>query len=166
MSLGFLKGFSLFIVLLLAQVLVLNHIHLFNCATPLLYIYVVLLFQRDFPRWGMLLSCFVMGLVIDIFSNTPGLTTLTLTLMGFIRPYLLLPFLNRDSAEDIAPSMQTMGFAKFSHYTAAIVFIHCLVFFSIEAFSFFNWLQWTECIGGSFLLTTILILVIENARKL
>ena len=61
MNIQMLRGALLFAVLLLVQVLVFNHIHLFNCATPLLYIYVALLFPRDIPRWAALVSCFIMG---------------------------------------------------------------------------------------------------------
>ena len=66
MSLGFLKGFSLFIVLLLAQVLVLNHIHLFGYAVPLLYIYFVISFRRNYPRWAILVWSFLLGLGVDV----------------------------------------------------------------------------------------------------
>ena len=40
MNFGIVKEILLFVLILLAQVLVLNHIHLFDCATPLLYIYI------------------------------------------------------------------------------------------------------------------------------
>ena len=40
-----------------------------------------------------------------------------------------------------------------------------LAFFSLEAFNFYNWVQWLSSIGGSALLTIILILVIENFRS-
>ena len=43
--------------------------------------------------------------------------------------------------------------------------IYCLAFFSLEAFNFYNWVQWLSSIGGSALLTIILILVIENFRS-
>ncbi|MDY3103168.1 MAG: rod shape-determining protein MreD, partial [Prevotella sp.] len=45
MSIDMLKGISFFVLLLLLQVLVFNHIHLFGFATPLLYVYVMLLFR-------------------------------------------------------------------------------------------------------------------------
>ena len=35
----------------------------------------------------------------------------------------------------------------------------------VEAFNFYNWVQWLSSIGGSALLTIILILVIENFRS-
>ncbi len=165
MNLKFLKGILLFVILLLAQVLVLNHIHLFDCATPLLYVYVVLLFRRNFPRWGILLVSFLMGLLVDIFSNTPGVAAASMTFLGFLQPHVLMMFLNRDSAEDLQPSMKTFGFAKFLYYAAILVVVYCVVFFTVETFSFFNWLQWLECVGGSAALTVLLVLAIENLRK-
>ena len=55
--------------------------------------------------------------------------------------------------------------AKFIYYTIICVLIYNIVFFSIESFNFFNWLQWLKNIGGSTVLTVILIIVIENVRK-
>ena len=77
--------------------LVFNHIHLFNLATPLLYIYVVLRFPRGISRSLALLFSFVMGAIMDIFSNTPGVTMASLTLLGLIQPQLLLLFIQRDN---------------------------------------------------------------------
>ena len=165
MNLNFLKGVLLFAILLLAQVLVLNHIHLFDCATPLLYVYVVLQFRRNYPRWGILLVSFLLGLLVDIFSNTPGVAAASMTFLGFLQPYVLAMFLNRDSEEDLQPSMKSLGFAKFFYYAAVLVVVYCSIFFTIETFSFFNGLLWLECVGGSAMLTILLILAIENSRK-
>ncbi len=41
MSIDLVKGLATFVVLVLVQGLVFNHIHLFNCATPLLYIIMI-----------------------------------------------------------------------------------------------------------------------------
>ena len=164
MNIGILKGFGAFVLLLLAQALVLNHIHLFNCATPLLYVYVATLFQRNFPRWAILVSCFTMGLCVDVFSNTPGVAAGAMTFIGLFQPYLLTLFLPRESPDDLQPSMNTLGIGKFSTYALLIVFIYCLSFFALEAFSFTDWLHWLECVGGSFAITGILILVIEYFR--
>lgn len=165
MNLIFLKGVLLFAILLLAQVLVLNHIHLFDCATPLLYVYVVLQFRRNYPRWGILLVSFLLGLVVNIFSNTPGVAAASMTFLGFLQPYVFAMFLNRDSDEDLQPSMKSLGFAKFFYYAAVLVVVYCAIFFTIETFSFFNGLLWLECVGGSAMLTILLILAIENSRK-
>ena len=165
MNLDLLKSIISFVVLLLVQSLVLNHIHLFGCATPLLYVYMVLLFHRDYPQRAMLVSSFLMGLCIDVFSNTPGVAAASMTFMGLIQPYLLKYFIQRDSADDFAPSMKTLGVVKFIYYTLILVFIYCILFFTLETFSFFNWLQWIESVLGSTAITAVLILVVENFRK-
>lgn len=153
------------LVLVLVQVLVLNHIHLFGCATPLLYIYFIILFQRNYPRWAMPIWGFVLGLITDIFSNTPGVNCGTLTLMAFVQPYILAPFIPRDSAADLEPSMRSLGNAQFCYYAFFMTLAFCIVFFTLDMFSFFNFLLWLECVGGSTLITFILIVVIENFRR-
>lgn len=165
MNVDSLKRVLWLLVLTLVQVLVLNHVHLFGIATPLLYIYFIILFPRNYPRWAMLLWGFGLGLLIDIFANTPGVTCGTLTLMALIQPYLLRPFIPRDSAEDMEPGIRTLGTAQFCYYSLLMVLIFCILFFTFEMFSFFNILLWLECVGGSAALTFILILVIENARR-
>lgn len=43
--------------------------------------------------------------------------------------------------------------------------VYCLVFFTLETFNFFNWLFWLECVGGSAVLTLVLIFTLERLRK-
>ena len=154
-----------FVVLLLVQSLVLNYVHLFGCATPLLYVYFVLPTRRDQPQWATLLWCFLMGLCVDMFSNTPGVSAASMTLVGLPQPYLLRLFIQQDSPDDLRPSMKVLGPVKYSFYTIIIVMVYCLAFFTLEAFNFFNWLQWLACVGGSMVVTILLILVIDNFRK-
>lgn len=164
MSIDLLKRIVTFLILVLVQGLVFNHIHLFNCATPLLYIIMALHFPRNYPRWAVLVWCFVMGLCVDAFANTPGVATLSMTLLGMLQPYLLEVFVPRDSAEDLKPSMRTLGVMSYSWYALLLTFCYALVFFALESFNFFNWLHWLECVGASTLLTFILVLAIENFR--
>jgi rod shape-determining protein MreD len=161
----FLSRLLSFAILLLVQALVLNHIHLFNVATPLLYVALVLSFPRNYPRWMILLWCFMMGFGIDMFSNTPGVAAASMTFVGFLQPYLLQLFMPRDSADDFSVAPSTVGFNSYLLYTSILVFVYCLLFFTLEAFNFFNWLQWLLSIVGSTILTLILILAVENLMK-
>lgn len=165
MKIEVIRHFFTFIILCLVQVLVLNHIELFGCATPLLYVYFIMLFRRGFPRWAVLLWSFCLGICIDMFSNTPGVAAASATLLGLLQPYLLSLFAPRDSSDDIMPTMKSLGVARYVWYTVICVFVFILFFFTVEMFSFFNWLQWAKNIGGSTVLTVVLILVIENVRK-
>ncbi|MBQ6202792.1 MAG: rod shape-determining protein MreD [Prevotella sp.] len=165
MTIDLLQRVVAFVVLVVVQALVLNHIHLFGVATPLFYVYFVLLFRRNHPKWIILLTSFLLGLCIDVFSNTPGLAAASTTFIAVLQPYILEPFIPRDSDENLKPGMRTLGIGRFVYYTVFMVFLYNIVFFSLEAFNFFNWLQWLLCICGSTLLTVVLILVVENLRR-
>lgn len=155
----------LYAVLVLAQALVLNHIHLFGYATPLLYVYFVVSFPRNYPKWGILLWSFLLGLNVDAFSNTPGVAASAMTLIGLLQPYVLELFMQRDSEDDFQPSINSMGAGKYIYFTLLLTFIYCIVFFTVEMFTFFNWLQWILNILTSTLLSLLFIVVIDNLRK-
>ena len=165
MSLNFLRNIVFIIVLLLAQTLLLNHISVFGCATPLLYVYFALTVQRGEAKWATLLWCFFMGLLVDIFTNTPGVAAASMTLVGFLQPYVVELFAPRDSADDLRPSPFTFGSSKYTNYTIFLVLIYCFTFFSLEAFNLYNWGQWIACIVASTIITVVLILVIEYFRS-
>ena len=154
-----------FVVLFLVQVLILNHIHLFQVATPLLYVYFVVTFHRGMPKWIILAWSFGLGLVIDMFSNTPGLAAGSMTLIGFIQPYLLERLIPRDSAENLKASASTLGVSKFVTLCLILVGLYCLVFFALEAFSFFNWQLWLLRVVSSTVVTIVLIVAVESVRS-
>ena len=165
MSLDLLKRLGLFLGLCMAQILILNHIHLFGVAIPLLYVYFVITFHRNTPKWAILLWCFAMGAAVDAFANTPGVGAASLTLIGALQPYFLELFLPRDMDAHAKASAATMGFTNFSRMSFLLVLIFCIVFFLLEQYSLFNVLYWLESVGGSALLTFLLILPIERIRK-
>ena len=165
MAIDTLRRAALFVALCLAQALVFNHVHLFGYSTVLLYVYFVVIFPRSYPRWAILLWSFALGLSVDMFTNTPGMAAAALTLVGFLQPYLLELFLPRDAAENIKSSVSALGFTRFLTLASILVFVHCLVFFTIESFGFFNWLEWLLTIGGTTLLTLVLLITIETVRR-
>lgn len=165
MSIDFLKRAALFAILLLAQGMVFNHIHLFGFATPLLTPLFVLHQRRNGTRWAMLMWCFALGLCTDIFANTPGVAAASLTLTGMVQPLMARLFAPRDSAEDFKPSLRTMSAGKYFWYTTMLVAVYAAAFFSLEYFSYFDWLWWIECFGGSLVLSLVLILALEHLRS-
>ena len=160
-----LSQFLWFVVMLVVQALLLNNIHLFGCSTPLLYVYVILMARRDFPRWGLLLFGFLLGLGVDMFSNTPGVGACSMTLLAFVQPMLMKLFLPRDSADDFQPGIPSLGLMKFVYFSFISIFLYSLVFFTWEMFNFFNWTLWALSVGGSTLLTLLLVIVIDNLRN-
>ena len=165
MNMYLLSQFLWFVVMLVVQALLLNNIHLFGCSTPLLYVYVILMARRDFPRWGLLLFGFLLGLGVDMFSNTPGVGACSMTLIAFVQPMLMKLFLPRDSADDFQPGIPSLGLMKFVYFSFISIFLYSLVFFTLEMFNFFNWTLWALSVGGSTLLTLLLVIVIDNFRN-
>ena len=165
MTIDTLRRLLVFGLLCLAQMLVLNRVQLFHCAMPLLYVYFAVVFPHAYPRWAVVLWSFAMGLAVDTFSDTPGMASASMALVGLLQPYLLELFLPRDAEENIKSSAKTLGWWRFASLTGILVLVHCVVFFSLEQFGFFNILFWLQCVGGSALLTFVLIMTLESIRK-
>ncbi len=165
MSIDIIKATAITLLLLAVQVIVLNNIHLFGVATPLLLVYVIITMPSNTARWTSLTIGFMLGLVSDIFSNTPGVAAATLTFTAFLQPTLLKLFVSRDTPDSISPSARSLGFTKYMLFSFILVFIFCLLFFTLEQFNFFNIKQWLMYILGSTLLSFLLIITIESLRR-
>lgn len=165
MKIELINRLVMFVALFVAQVLILNHVHLLGVGTPLLYVYFAITFRRNFPKWLVLVSCFLLGLLIDVFSNTPGLAASTMTLVALAQTYLIELVAPRDSAEDLEASAKVLGLTKFVTLSALLTLLYCLVFFALEAFNFFDVLLWLARSAISFVLTMVLILAVESVRS-
>ena len=160
------KQLGWFILLLLLQVLVFNHIHIAGYATPIVYLFFLLIFPSETSRIVLILSGFVAGFVFDTFSGTPGVGAATMTFMGFIRPALLRLFgPHEDDQEEYKPSRRVMGGGKYFMYLLTASLLHSVIFFTLEAFSFFNITTLLINIGGSTVLSTLVMLAIESIRN-
>ena len=164
MSADFFKRVGWFAVFFLAQVIVFGRIHLFHYATPLFYVYFVAMFPRNQEKWAGLVWSFFLGLFIDVFSNTPGLAASSLTIIAAIQPYYLELYVPRDSVDNLIPSIKTLGPLKYAYYIVPMVLLYCLLFYSLEMFTFFNGFYWLMCVVGSTLLTLVLIFSFEIGK--
>lgn len=151
-----------FIFLVLLQATVFNDIALFGYATPLLYIIFILKLPSLMNTNAVMTVAFVMGLLVDIFSNTPGMNAFAATTVAFLRkPVMSLVLPRSDEVVSVVPSMTAFGTNHFIGYTFFMVLFFCFVLFVIDAFSFFN--PWTLILRFFFstLLTFALILAVD-----
>ena len=152
-----------FTVFVLLQVLVMNNIHLFGLITPFIYLYAILKLPVDITRSSVILMSFLLGLIIDIFTNTFGLHAAACSFIGFVRMPLLERFVDlREMPEGSIPSYNSFGITKFMQYAFIMVALHHVTLFVVESFSFFQPLLMITRILSSILLTTILMFVIES----
>lgn len=155
-------------LLLAVQLMVLNGIHLFGYATPLLIGYMIIRFRCSSSRIPLLFWGFATGLIFDLFSNTMGIGAASMTLLAFVQPNLLDKFMPKDETEKFRPTIRTMGLVSYSLYILASFFILHLAFYLLEAFSLANfWLTFAAIITGTLVATalTLLIELIQHDRK-
>lgn len=152
--------------LILAHTLVFNHIHLMGYATPMPYVYALIILPHGTARWIYVVLGFCIGIVIDILSNTVGAAAAALTLVGLVTPLLLRTFAPDDNLEEeFTPSIKTMQWGGFLKLAVAVTFIHTLVFFLLETFSLFDALEILIKVGSSTALTVIFMMTFEKLRN-
>ncbi len=151
-----------FFLLIIFQVLVLNNVGLSQYLNPYIYILFLLWLPMTLPPWLMLSICFLTGLSIDMFSNSPGIHASACVVLGFVRPAVVNLLTPRNSYQsDDQPRIGYMGFSWFLTYATVLTVLHHLTYFMLEAFSFelmFFALQKAFC---SSFLTLLLILIVE-----
>lgn len=154
------------VVLMLSQVLVFNHIHILGYAIPMPFVYLVLMLHSSTSRWMYVLWGFIVGLVIDIFSNTLGENAAAMTFLGLIAPRLLDVFSPADRGDDgFIPSPHTMQWGGYVRYATTATLIFTTLFFLMESFSLFDVVRLCIHIASSSFLTLLIIFAIEHLRQ-
>ncbi len=151
------KGFYIisFLLLVLAQVLLLNNIHLFG-AQAYLYVIFLITFPITVSSKILMPISFLLGLCIDIFTGTYGIHAATTTFIAFVRPFLLrilAPLNDMSEVETLSFSGQKINFIWFS---IVLVLLHHFVLLMLEAFSF----KYIEVVLFKTLLSSIYTLVL------
>ena len=126
-----------FVVLVLFQVLVINHIRLGGYVHPYIYLVFVMLLPFSTPKWQLLVLSFALGLTVDLFTGTPGLHAGATTLMAFCRPSIIKLISGNQKFENITePNLSQLGGLWFFRYALFMVLIHHFALFFLESFSF------------------------------
>ncbi|MDE7407584.1 MAG: rod shape-determining protein MreD [Muribaculaceae bacterium] len=158
-----LKYLFMFVILLLAQAVVFNHVCLFNVALPFVFIYFIISLPASLnPNWTMTLA-FLIGSAVDIFSDTLGMNALACTIAGMLRRPILRVFIPRE--EDLPatePSMHSLGLTVYVRYITTFTLLYCLLIFAIESFTFFHLGRMLMRVICSTILTGVLILGIDS----
>ena len=150
------------LLFMLIQILFLNNIHFLRIATPFLYIYIILKFPVNISRNSILCLSFLIGLIMDIFSNTLGMHTAVCTLIGFMRNPIIPILVQKKLKESAIPSFHTFGFGAFVRYTAILTLVHQTCLFLLEALSLFDFAFLALRVVSCFIATCLLILVTET----
>lgn len=149
--------------ILLAQVLICNHIVLFGVAMPLMLVYFIIRMPMDMNASLLLTLSFLLGLLTDICGDTVGVNALACTITAALkRPAFYAYVQHDDRMNQVTPNVATLGMATYCKYMLTLVAIYALLVFAIEYFSFADVKQIAVMTAGSSVLTFLLILGLDS----
>lgn len=133
-----LKNTVRFVFLLLLQGVILNDINLFGGqAIPYMYIFFILMLPLETPRWLELLLGLLLGLGMDMFTNTIGIHASACVWLAFLRPVYLKAIAPRDGYEfGQNPTISDLGLSWFLKYASLLIVAHHFWLFYVEVYSF------------------------------
>ncbi|HYQ58333.1 MAG TPA: rod shape-determining protein MreD [Draconibacterium sp.] len=135
------KYMTMFAVLVFTQVLFLNQVQISGYINPYIYILFIMLLPLNAPRYVLLLGGFLIGITIDVFSNTLGIHAAASVFIAFLRPLVIATITDREEEMADYPGLIQNGFVWFLSYTSLMVILHHTAFFFIEVFTFSNLFQ-------------------------
>lgn len=145
-----------FIILLSIQILIMNNIHLFGYSSPYTYILFIIGFPLNSNKNLLIILGFLLGLCMDIYSNTGGIHAGACVLIAYLRPSLL-KFSFGISFEHNNIKLVQAEFKQQMVYLSSMIFIHHLTLFALENFSIKLFLQTLESTVVTSILSGVLI---------
>lgn len=156
------KNILRFLFFILLQVTIIRHLDLGIFFNPFLFIGAILMLPFRLNKSYVLIIAFATGLIIDMFYNTMGMNAAACTFMAFFRPWVLRIYSpTGDYNADAAATINSMGIRWVIGYAGTLIFLHHIVLFYLEMFSFHDFFITLIKVILSGLTTLILLLVTQ-----
>jgi hypothetical protein len=157
-----LKNLFRFIVLILAQGLIIKNIDLGTFINPFPYVLFMLLLPFDTPSWLVLMLGFITGLFVDMFYNTAGVNAAACTFLAFSRHYILRLLSPREGYESTTqPGIHSMGWPWFISYAGILILLHHIFLFYLEVLRFKEFFHTLFTVILSSFATLLLVVIIQ-----
>ena len=88
MNSAVIMNFVRFFLLLTAQIVIFNNIDLFGYINPFPYILFIILYPVNGNKPMLIISSFLLGITMDLFSNSGGVHAASCLILAYTRPYL------------------------------------------------------------------------------
>ncbi|CDF78129.1 rod shape-determining protein MreD [Formosa agariphila KMM 3901] len=124
-----------FITLVLLQVIILNHINFLGFINPYIYIIFIVLYPIKNDRIVFLLLSFLLGISVDIFSDSGGIHAAACVTIAYLRP-LALKWSFGTVYEHQTIKFNNVEFGSKLMYISILTVIHHLILFLLEVFNF------------------------------
>ncbi len=156
-----------FILLVLSQVLIFNKLNFFGYINPLIYILFLYWYPIKQNRTTFIIVSFLLGLCIDVFSDTLAINAAATVTIAYLRP-TIMRFVFGVNYEFQSFKLNNSTKAQQFTFLALLIIIHHLVYFTLEIFSLSNSLlilQKTVTVGIATLILTLLLSTLFSSKK-
>jgi rod shape-determining protein MreD len=148
-----------FVLLIILQILLFNHINFLGYVNPYPYIFFILVFSFTGNKNLLIFLSFLLGLLIDVFGDSGGVHAGAAVFLAYIRP-LLLKFSFGVSYEFNTIKLSKADFGARLTYISIAVLLHHFVLFSLEIFNISHILLVLKSTLFSSIFTIVLLLCI------
>jgi rod shape-determining protein MreD len=131
----------MFVSLVLVQVLIFNQVQFGGFFNPYVYILFVILLPLSTPRYLVLILAFILGFIIDVFSNSLGVHAAATVFIAYMKPLIIRIITNREDDKSDYPGLHQNKLIWFLSYVAIMVLLHHLLLFYLEVYTFANFLN-------------------------
>jgi hypothetical protein len=105
---------------------------------PYVYVLFIILLPLSTPRYAILILAFLLGLIIDIFSNSLGVHSAATVFVAYVRPLIVRLISNREDDKSDYPGLNQNKLGWFINYVLIMVLLHHTVLFYLEVYTFAN----------------------------
>jgi len=122
------------LLLIIAQSIIFNNINLLGYLNPFVYIVFIIYYPIKNDRIFFIFISFLIGILIDIFSDTLGLHAAASVTIAYLRPLILKISFGLAYIHQVI-KFKNIDFKKKLIYISFLSLIHHSVLFSLEIFS-------------------------------
>ncbi|HEX9150553.1 MAG TPA: rod shape-determining protein MreD [Flavobacterium sp.] len=124
-----------FVLLLAVQIIIFNNMNFLGYISPFPYILFIILYPVNGNKSGLLIASFLLGLIMDMFSNSGGIHTTACIILAYFRPYIFKFSFGLSYEYQTVKLNDVLTPERFSFILMSVV-IHHFVLFVLEAFQF------------------------------
>lgn len=150
---------------MLLQLLLINNLHFMGVCNPCLYILFLIALPTELPNWAEMIIAALVGLMMDIAVNTPGVHMAACIALSYVRPKLLHNLIPDDDRLIGTLSTRTIDWAAYTRVVVTLTLLHHTILFVFVNFTFHAfWLTLIQIVVSS-IVTIALILGREMVRN-
>jgi len=160
MNSAVIMSFVRFFLLLAAQIIIFNNIDLFGYINPFPYILFIMLFPVNGNKQLLVITSFLLGITLDLFSNSGGVHAAACLILAYSRPYIFKFSFGVSYEYQTIKINDVLTQERFSFLLISVV-IHHFTLFILEVFQLsFLWDILLRTIIGTLFTLLICILLI------